>query len=105
METLDGDGAGGAVREERGAAAPCRGARRGPATLGVPAGGVVLSHGSRGGGGAAAANCCLLPEMPALGGLARGLFIAGRRAAARPAPWCRLGEGGGSRGWCRARGC
>lgn len=34
-----------------------------------------------GGGGAAAANCCLLPEMPALGGLVRGLFIAGSQAA------------------------
>lgn len=100
----DGDGASprpgarGAVREERGAASPGRGARRVPATLAVPAGGVVLSHGSRGGGGAAAANCCLLPEMPALGGLARGLFIAGRRAAARPAPRCRLGGQGVLRG-------
>lgn len=56
------------------------------ATLAVPAGSVVLSHGSREGGGAAAANCCLLPEMPVLRGLARGLFIARSRVPAGVAP-------------------
>lgn len=50
--------------------------------MAVPAGSVVLSHGSREGGGAVAANCCLLPEMPVLRGLAWGLFIAGSRVAA-----------------------
>lgn len=91
--------AGGAERGERGA-------WRVLATLAVPAGGVVLSHGSRGGGGAAAANCCLLPEMPVLGGLQWGLFIAGSRAAAGMAPrrgCCQAGGAGMSSAegpWC-----
>lgn len=40
---------------------------------------------------AAAANCCLLPEMPLLGGLVWGLFIVGSRVAAVMALNCRVG--------------
>lgn len=66
--------------------------------MAVPAGSIVLSHGSREGGGAAAANCCLLPEMPVLRGLAWGLFIARSRVAAGMAPCWGAGVATGK--WC-----
>lgn len=58
----------------------------GASDLGCPGGQRCAESWLLRGGGAVAANCCLLPEMPALGGLIWGLFIAGRRLWHGPAP-------------------
>lgn len=76
----------------------------GAGDLGRPGGqpGCAESWLPGGGGGVAAANCCLLPEMLALGGLVRGLFIAGSQAAVSMA--LHQGAGGAGMGDFLSRG-